>query len=336
MPADRRMRATCYDVAERAGVSQSTVSRALAGHSSVSEGTRNRVTLIARSMGYQIDSVAAAVRTGRIDRIAVVVLARESGPPEHCNPFHHNLLATICQAASARGLETLVSFQSRPDTLRGNYEVARKAMGAIVIGTSENREAWRYFRQIAKSGANIVGWGTPHADMRWVRADNAEGGRLAARHLLDAGCRKIAFLGAGRHAPPQFSERFAACEALLAEEGLELLRLPMPKGASRHDQGFKAGQALLTQHPDCDGVIAANDSLALGLQNALRPSGALERIALIGFDGSYEARHAVPPIPSVAPDFQEAGALLLDALMNKSGDAGKEPPRPSVHVVTHL
>jgi DNA-binding LacI/PurR family transcriptional regulator len=83
-------------------------------------------------------------------------------------------------------------------------------------------------------------------------------------------------------------------------------------------------------------VIAANDSLALGLQNALRPSGALERIALIGFDGSYEARHAVPPIPSVAPDFQEAGALLLDALMNKGRDAGKEPPRPSVHVVTHL
>jgi DNA-binding LacI/PurR family transcriptional regulator len=110
----------------------------------------------------------------------------------------------------------------------------------------------------------------------------------------------------------------------------------MPKGASRHDQGFRAGQALLAQHPDCDGVIAANDSLALGLQNALRPSGALERIALIGFDGSYEARHAVPPIPSVAPDFQEAGALLLDALMNKGRDAGKEPPRPSVHVVTHL
>lgn len=326
----RRFRPTCYDVAEQAGVSQSTVSRALAGHSSVSERTRERVVEIARTLGYQTDSVAASVRTGRIDRIAVIVLARKGAAPEHCNPFHHTLLAAICQAASARGLETLVSFQSDPDTLFGNYEMARKAAGLIVIGTSENQAAWRYFRQLARSGANIVGWGTPHGDMRWVRADNAMGGRLAAQHLLEAGCRTIGFLGGGPHAPPQFSERFAASQAFLAEQGLALIELDLPKGTSRLHQGEKAGRALLARHPACDGVIAANDSLALGLQNALRKGNALDRVRLIGFDGSYEARHANPPLPSIAPDFQIAGAILLDAVMDRQDGDAADAPRPPV------
>ncbi|WP_206244856.1 LacI family DNA-binding transcriptional regulator [Novosphingobium terrae] len=326
----RRFRPTCYDVAEKAGVSQSTVSRALAGHSSVSAQTRERVADIARALGYQTDSVAASVRTGRIDRIAVIVLARKGAAPEHCNPFHHTLLAAICQAASARGLETLVSFQSHPETLCGNYEEARKAAGLIVIGTSENQAAWRYFRQIARGGANIVGWGTPHEDMRWVRADNAMGGRLAARHLLEAGCRSIAFLGGGSHAPPQFAERFAASQAALAEQGLVLHALDMPKGTSRLHQGEKAGRALLATLPACDGVIAANDSLALGLQNALRSGGALGRILLIGFDGSYEARHANPPIPSIAPDFQIAGSILLNAVMDRQAGSAPACPRSPV------
>ena len=101
--AGERRRVTSFDVAERAGVSQSTVSRALAGLETITAATRRRVEEAARELGYFVDSRAARLRSGDTRTIAIVVITREGGDVRAINPFHFTLLGSTCAAAAARG-----------------------------------------------------------------------------------------------------------------------------------------------------------------------------------------------------------------------------------------
>ncbi|HWU03304.1 MAG TPA: LacI family DNA-binding transcriptional regulator [Novosphingobium sp.] len=321
----RRDRVTCYDVAERAGVSQSTVSRALAGSRVVSEATRERIREIARSLNYHVDTSASSMRSGRITTVAVVVIGPPSGDVRVYNPFHYTLMAAICAAASAQGLETIVSFQSTPDRFKGSYEVERKALGVIAIGTSENAPAWAYFRDLARQGWNVVSWGAPDADMDWVGADNHAGGQMATRHLLDLGCRHIAFVGTGEEGPRQFAERRAGYGEAMARAGLAGRHVEVPAGLSRHAQGRMAADLLLDTGEPLEGIVAACDSLALGTLERLRERGrdVPRDVRLIGFDGTRAAYHASPSLSSIEPDFHTAGALLVERLLAQCGEQAR-------------
>ncbi|MFM5924799.1 MAG: LacI family DNA-binding transcriptional regulator, partial [Novosphingobium sp.] len=155
----RTFRVTSFDVAAEAGVSQSTVSRALAGDPVVSEATRLRVAEAARKLNYFVDNNAARLRTGKTGTLAVVAICRPDEDRKDLNPFTYALLGSICAAASARGFETLVSFQDGPNNLSGRYEEQRKADGLIVIGTTQNGAAWDYYRELAATGMHWVCWG---------------------------------------------------------------------------------------------------------------------------------------------------------------------------------
>ena len=105
-----KRRPTSIDVAERAGVSQSTVSRALAGSEVITEATRAKVLRAAEEIGYFVDERAARLRRGSTGTIAVVVICRPGQTAADVNPFSYMLLGSVCLAASERGFETLVSF----------------------------------------------------------------------------------------------------------------------------------------------------------------------------------------------------------------------------------
>ncbi|HBM71033.1 MAG TPA: LacI family transcriptional regulator, partial [Erythrobacter sp.] len=112
---------TSIDVAERAGVSQSTVSRALSGSETITEATRRRVELAAEELGYQVNARAAGLRRGETGTIAIVVIGRDGQGPAAINPFYYSLLGSTCAAAAERGYEALVSFQAQPEEFFGHY-----------------------------------------------------------------------------------------------------------------------------------------------------------------------------------------------------------------------
>ena len=330
-----RQRVTSYEVAEKAGVSQSTVSRALKGHPSVALATRERIAEIAKSLNYQVDIWGSRMRTGAIDTLALVVISRPEDGAMGCNPVHYTLLAATCAAASRQGLETIVSFQSSLDNLRASYELERKAIGMIVIGTSENLEAWDCFRVQAEAGANLVCWGTPYADLPWVRADNHGGGALATRHLIAQGCRAIVYLGGGEGGPPQFAERAAGYAEAMAEAGLSPRIEPLSiesrgEGATRFERGAEAMRRLLAAGAPIDGVFAACDDIALGALSVLREGGQTPSIRVIGFDGTRQGGLAYPALCSIEPDFARAGELLVERFMALY--AGRAAPEQRVPV----
>jgi DNA-binding LacI/PurR family transcriptional regulator len=313
----RTYRVTSFDVAAEAGVSQSTVSRALAGDPVVSEATRLRVAEAARKLNYSVDENAARLRTGKTGTLAVVAICRPDEDRKDLNPFTYSLLGTICAAASARGYETLVSFQDSPANLAGRYEEQRKADGLIVIGTTQNLPAWEYYRELGESGMHWVCWGSPFDELEWIRSDNHGGARLATEHLLEAGYRQIVFIGSEGSLQRQFKERYDGYAERLAEAGLTPRLIEIEPDLPREEQGRRAARALLASKEPFDAVFAVCDEIALGALRELTESGTCvpEDAALMGFDGIRASAQAMPPLSTIQPDFAAAGAMLVDKLL---------------------
>ena len=133
MSGASRRRPTSFDVAERAGVSQPTVSRALSGSPAIAEATRRKVMEAAEALGYYVDERAARLRRGSTGTLAVVVICREGDSAASINPFAYALLGSVCVAASQRGFETLVSFQARTGEFFGHHQAQGRSDGPAVI-----------------------------------------------------------------------------------------------------------------------------------------------------------------------------------------------------------
>lgn len=313
----RTFRVTSFDVAAEAGVSQSTVSRALAGDPVVSEATRARVFEAARRLNYAVDENAARLRSGRTATLAVVVICRPDEDRKDLNPFTYALLGTVCAAASARGYETLVSFQDGPENLSGRYEDRRRADGLIVIGTTQNLPAWTYYRDLGLGGTRLVCWGSPFDELDWIRSDNHAGALLATRHLLAAGYTAPACIGSEASLQRQFKERYDGYVQAMQEAGLTPQLVEIEEGLSREEQGRRAARQLIDAGLPCDSIFAVCDEIALGTLRELSEAGVAvpARLGLIGFDGIRASANAMPPLSSIQPDFAAAGAMLVDKLL---------------------
>lgn len=332
----RAHRVTSFDVAALAGVSQSTVSRALAGDPVVSEPTRTRVVEAARQLNYHIDENAARLRTGRTGTIAVVVISRESEDHKDVNPFYFSLLGAICAAAASRGHETLVSFQHVPDSLSGRYEEQRKADGLIVIGSTANRAAWTYFRDLGESGAHVVYWGSPFDDLDWIRSDNRQGARLATSHLIDAGYRKIVCITSEGSPQRQFKERSDGYCERMREAGLDPRMIEIDESLPREEQGRKAVSELIGAGEPFDAAFVVCDQIALGVLLELHERGIAVpgQVGVVGFDGIRSGVYAIPPLTTLEPDFHSAGTMLVDKLLKQIAGNPSEERRVPVRLVT--
>lgn len=323
-----RARMTSFDVAERAGVSQSTVSRALAGSNAITAPTRAKVMKAAEELGYVVDERAARLRKGKAGAIAVVVIKRREEAASDINPFYFSLLGSICAAAAAEGNETLVSFQSEEDEFFGKYEERGQADGVIVIGTTVNAAAWEYFRELASDDRAVAFWGSPYEELEWVRSDNYEGGMLAAQALLDANCQRPAYLGALDSPQQQFRERYEGFEAKLERAGQTPIFQMVDENLDRENQGRAGIRALIESGQAFDGIFVACDSIALGALEELQRHGISVpgQCSIIGFDGIRAGQHSSPPLTSIEPDFDLAGSMLVHNVLGEGASAERRVP----------
>ena len=321
-------RITSFDVAERAGVSQSTVSRALSGSSVINEHTRERVLNAAQELGYFVDERAARLRRGLTGTLATVVICKPGGGARDVNPFSYALLGSICAAAAQHGLEVLVSLQAEEDKFFGHFVERGQAEGLIVIGTTANRPAWEYFRRIGETCEPVAYWGSPLGDLDWVLSDNEAGARAAANHLIDSGASELVCIGSLGSPQRQFAERAEAFMAQARERGIATHLVEIEPGAARREQGRMAAERLLADIPGCDGIFAVCDALAFGVIEALQAAGRSipDEVRLVGFDGVPASEMTFPPLTTIEPDLDLAGRMLVEAVVG-------EAPHPNVQRV---
>jgi DNA-binding LacI/PurR family transcriptional regulator len=318
VPAPGRGRATSFDIAYMAGVSQPTVSRALRGSSRVSEATRLRIEAIAQQLNYRVDRNASALRTGHTDTLALLFFEDEPSDPSSINPFFLGLLGSVTRGAANQGYDLLVSFQQLSTDWHRDYEDQRRADGLILLGYGDYTVYRERLAQLVAAGTHFVRWGSVEEGEAGITigSDNRAGGRLAAQHLVARGRRRLAFLGDPSDHYPEFRDRFRGLVEALQEAGRSA-EVPAAPAMSSEADGEAAMERVLAVGAAPDAVFAASDLIALGALRALARARLRvpQDVALVGFDDIPAASTASPPLTTVAQDTGAAGHVLVDALL---------------------
>jgi DNA-binding LacI/PurR family transcriptional regulator len=303
------------DIARLAGVSVSTVSRALAGSPLVSADTRTRVSELARSLNYTINVGAQNLRLRQNRTIAVVVPFDPLTHQHLSDPFFLSLIGALADALTDRGHDMLLTRvdADRLDQAAQLYHAGRAA-GVVLVGQ------WHHHDQLNAMAARqlpLVVWGAklPGQLYATVGSHNVRGGELATEHLLAQGVRQVAFLGDPEL--PEVGQRHQGYLRAHAKLGIALdpgLTFAAPFEAAGIEQ---AVAALHQRYPQVDGLFAASDLMAMSAVAQLRRLGRRvpEDLRVVGYDDIGLAAHFQPPLSTVRQPIAQAGVALVEALL---------------------
>ncbi|WP_433824748.1 LacI family DNA-binding transcriptional regulator [Actinoplanes sp. CA-015351] len=327
------VRTTVHDVADAAGVSVSTVSRALTG-GSVSPATRATVMAAAERLGYRPNRTARGLITGRTGNYGLIV-------PDLQNPFFADIAKGI--SARARAVDCGVFITDTDEDVSAELEalatLGRNTDGVLLCSP---RATDAELAEAADPDSTVL----VHRQvpgMLSISADIAAGTRQAIDHLRALGHRRIAFLAGPDEswASAQRLTTLAEYDKTLANEepengkpengkpengkpdepGVEILRFGSV--APTFEGGVLAGDLVLAS--PATAVLAYNDLVAMGLLHRLAARGVPvpERMSVVGYDDISLAAMSHPPLTTVAVPKGRAGAAALELLLRRVGGAGK-------------
>jgi DNA-binding LacI/PurR family transcriptional regulator len=303
------------DIARLAGVSTSTVSRALAGSKLISEETRVRVMELARSLKYNINIGAQNLRMKQ-NRTVGVVIPYDPATRQHLSdPFFLSMLGSLADALTEQGFDMLVSRvdAEQLDAAGAPFDTGR-VIGVVLIGQ------WRHHDQLNQLAARhvpVVVWGAqlPQQLYCTVGGDNLAGGELAGAHLIAQGRRRIAFFGDINL--PEIGHRYdGLCKAQLAA-GIAIDPALLISASFVPDGGRLAVEELLRRDVAFDAVFAGSDLMAMTAINTFRQLGVdvPGRVAVVGYDDIELASYFHPPLTTVRQPVREAGRALVASLL---------------------
>jgi DNA-binding LacI/PurR family transcriptional regulator len=310
---------TSFDIAHLAGVSQSTVSRALRGSKLVNEETRRRIQAAVEELNYKVDKNASGLRARHTGTLALLLFEDPTADESHINPFFLSMLGSITRATAQRGYDLLISFQQFSRDWHADYADSKKADGIILLGYGDYLATRDKLQKLVDQGTCCVRWGAVLPDQPDVSVgcDNVSGGHAVTAHLLEQGCQRIAFLGDASSHYPEFFDRYRGHVQALAEGGLEAEALLQVNAESTESSGYDALETLLERGVSFDAVFAASDLIAIGAMRALADHGLKvpDDVALAGFDDIPVASFVNPPLTTVLQDTKLAGEILVDNLL---------------------
>lgn len=294
-------RATAREVAERAGVSRTTVSFVLNNVPGIriSEETRRLVLAAARELDYHPDATARRMVTGRTRVVGFVL--RQSLDQAFADRFVPTVLDGFSRAAAAQGNKVLFETIA-PDDASGGYTRLlreRHVDGIVLSGPrSDDEELLRIYAQ----GAQVVLLGQlPGTSIPFVDVNNRGGAALATNHLLALGHRRIALI---TNAPPVYtasSERLAGYRGAVEAAGIAYDEALVRYGSFTPQSGATAMAELLQARPAPTAVFVASDTVALGALQMLRRQGLRvpRDVAVVGFDDILLSAFIDPPLTTV-------------------------------------
>lgn len=312
---------TSFDIAQLAGVSQPTVSRALRGEAGVNPATRLRIESIAKQLNYRVDKAASNLRTRHSQTLALLFFEDPTADESLINPFFHSMLGSIIRACAEHNHDLLISFQQLSSDWHTDYEDARKADGLILLGYGDFELYRTRLQALQDAGTHFVRWGSVLSEGAGltVGCDNRGGAAEATRHLLGRGRRRIGFLGTASSHYPEFHERYRGHVEALAAAGIAADPQLQIDAITTEESGAAAAQALLDSGADFDAILAASDLIAIGAMRAFHAAGKRipEDVSVIGFDDIPAASSASPPLTTVMQDARLAGRTLVETLIGR-------------------
>ena len=309
---------TIAEIATRAGVSTTTVSRVLsASEHPVSESARRRVLEAARELDYHPSAAARALSRGRTRAVGIAV-------PDLANPYYTEILDLAQEQARLAGYTVLCAdFRRDPQRLEEALHLFRsQRVDGVVIAGGGGRGS-PDLAVLDRARIPVVVVGRYPAPAVAVRVDNVEAGRLAAHHLAARGHRSVGFIS-GPEELTTVEDRLLGFSQACEEASITLHVAP---GDFKPYTGYLSTRRLLAKGLGVTAICAANDQMAIGAMAACADAGTVvpDEMALMGFDDIPLASFVRPALTSVAISGRnlgcEAGRLLLALI-----DGAEVPP----------
>jgi len=303
------MAVTARDVAIRAGVSVSTVSRALTHPDLVSEETRVRIETVAQELNYHPNSMARSLSTGRTHHVGLVV-------PDLENPFFSAIAKRVQAYARQLGYSVFIADTDENMTLEAElvHQLAPQVDGVLLCSPRCDPD-----QVLALAEATpLVLLNRPVESLSSVSFDNADGVHQAIRHLWALGHRIIGYAG-GPRASWSDKVRRECFFTTVEELGMKGVNLGFFQPV--HHGGMAAGDLALAS--GATAVLAYNDLIAIGLVQRLimREIHVPADISVVGIDGIAQASFFSPAITTVAGSLHQLASTAVDELVNP----GTEP-----------
>ncbi len=311
-------KATSFDIAYLAGVSQSTVSRALRDSPAVNQETKDRIFAIAKQLNYKVDKNASNLRKQRSGTLALLLFEDPTVDDSQINPFFLSMLGSITRACTKRGHDLLISFQQLSNDWHADYEDSKKADGIILLGYGDYVDYEEKLQQLLAQETHFVCWGAQvegHPEFT-IRSNNRHGGQLAGEHLLSFGYEDFAFVGIANDRAPEFRERYHGYRDAIIKAGIPAAQIRQIDAISTEQAGFEATAQLLAQHTP-RAIFCASDLIAIGAIRAIQAKGLRvpDDVAVVGFDDIPMASFSSPALTTVQQNTTLAGEMLVVNLL---------------------
>jgi LacI family transcriptional regulator len=302
------------DVAETAGVSLATASRALAGRDGVSSILAERVRDVAVSLGYVPNAHARALAGADQPVVGLIV-------HDVVDPYFAEIAKGVLRLADEHGLMVLINqSERRPEieltrirSLRAHRVKSIVLAGSGYVDAAQEADVAAEVLAFRSAGGRVALVGRHHLPVDAVLPDNQGGGRTAVRHLLDLGHRRIAVV-AGPANLSTVADRLAGVVEEVEAAGMDPSDLIVEHDVFSRDGGVASTTRLLQRGTDVTAVLALTDVMAMGALSVLRAAGRSVpgEISVMGFDDVTVAADLAPALTTIRLPMAEMGAMALD------------------------
>ena len=321
-------RVTIKDVAPKAGVSITSVSRVL-NDKKIDEymrrETKDRILQVIKDLNFKPDKRAQSLRGLRMKIIGLVI-------PNRFNPYFEQLAAAVEQVCYKEGYGVLLCSSQNSIERESVYIdiLERQKVDAIILSTVGLKKD--ELNDLMERGTKIVlvDEDVPGVNAPAVFANNYMGGCQATQYLIDLGHRRIAFITGSMNLLSSKDRLRGYCETL-KKNGLEAGGKLIKEGDYTYESGFEAGKQLLRQsRDDFTAIFCSDDLMAFGAIQVIRERGmkVSDDYSIVGFDDMYFSSISSPQLTTVAQPLRE---MAVQAFKSIKEELRKNPPRGKKH-----
>ena len=311
------------DVAERAGVSVTTVSHVVNETRPVSDELRQRVQAAMEELGYQPNLLARSLRRGQTHTLGMIV-------PDISNPYF---------AAVARGVED-TSYHQNYSVILCNSEhdpgkerlyvtvlTTKQVDGLLLVSVDVSAEDLHALRA-RRIPVVMVNRKIPGEAVDLVLTINVRGGYFGTHHMVELGHRRIACITGPFDTAPSV-ERLTGYRQALHEANIPVDETLIVRGSFQYSSGYRVARQLLSMDDPPTGVFACNDMEALGVICAAQQMGCQvpADLSVVGYDDVSLASFTSPPLTTISQPKHEIGVLAATLLLERLRDPGLKPRR---------
>lgn len=317
--------ATIKDIAKAAGVSVTTVSRALNGYSDVNEKTRQKIKEVALQLNYSPNTLARSLVMNKTKTIGLLVSGMTKGSIK--DNFTYEILCGINDTIGSVDYDLIFFSTNTSQQKEKSYAQLcreRKVDGVIIQGIKTDDP---YLQEIIDSDIPCVLIDIPieAASVGYISTDNVLGGKKATMHLLELGHRHIGMIN-GHNRAFVSQQRLEGYRLALSEANIPFNWNYVLSGGFDEDEAYESAKKLLRTHPELTAIFCASDVMALGVLRAIKDLGRSvpDEVSVIGYDDIILASYVSPKLSTIAQNKylmgQMATQLLAAMLKGETGE----------------